>query len=75
MRSQDDHCVYNKKVCDHFIYVVLSIDDTLLVENNVDLIKEVKQQLSTKFNMKDLNATHLILVMEIKRVGKLENSG
>ena len=42
-RSQFDHCVYNKEVRDHFINVALYVDDMLLVGNNMDLIKEVKQ--------------------------------
>ena len=33
----------------------------------MDLIKEVKQQLSFEFRMKDLGPTHFILGMEIKR--------
>ena len=33
----------------------------------MDLIKEVKQQLSSKFDMKDLGPTHFILGMEIRR--------
>jgi hypothetical protein len=44
VRSRDDHCVYSKKVGNHFIYVVLYVDDMLLVGNNMDVIKEVKSQ-------------------------------
>jgi hypothetical protein len=39
----------------------------LLVGNNMDVIKEVKSQLSSKFDMKDLSAANFILGMEIKR--------
>jgi hypothetical protein len=39
----------------------------LLIGNNMDVIKEVKKQLSSKFNMKDLDATNFILGMVIKR--------
>lgn len=66
-KSQTDHCVYNKQVRYHFIYVALYVDGMFLVGNNMDLIKEVKQQLSSKSDMKDLGPTHLILGMEIKR--------
>lgn len=52
VRSQANHYVYRKKVGDHFIYVVLYVKDMLLVKKNVDLIKEVKTQLSSKFNMR-----------------------
>jgi hypothetical protein len=43
-----DHCVYFKLVGDHFIYVVLYVDDMLLIGNNKEIIKEVKTQLSSK---------------------------
>ena len=33
----------------------------------MDLIKEVKQQLSSKLDMKDLGLAHFILGMDIKR--------
>ena len=67
VRSNVDHYVYYKQVGNHFIYVVLYVDDMLLVGNNMDVIKEVKMQLSSKFDMKDLGAASLILGMEIKR--------
>ena len=46
---------------------MLYVDDMLLVRNNMDVIKEVKLQLSSKFDMKDLGAANFILGMEIKR--------
>jgi hypothetical protein len=67
VRSRVDHCVYSKQVGNHFIYVVLYVDDMLLVGNNMDVIKEVKSKLSSKFDMKDLSAANFILGMEIKR--------
>jgi hypothetical protein len=67
VRSRDNHYVYSKKVGNQFIYVVLYVDDMLLVGNNMDVIKEVKSQLSSKFDMKDLGAANFILGMEIKR--------
>jgi hypothetical protein len=45
---------------------VLYVDDMLLVGNNMDVIKEVKLQLSSKFDIKDLGAANFILGMEIK---------
>ena len=56
VRSKVDQCVYYKQVSEHFIYVVLYVDDMLLVGNNMEVIKEVKLQLSSKFNMKDPDA-------------------
>jgi len=42
VRSRADNCVYSKQVGNHFIYVVLYVDDMLLVGNNMDVIKGVK---------------------------------
>jgi hypothetical protein len=67
VRSRVDHCVYSKQVGNHFIYVVLYVDDMLLVGNNMDVIKEEKSQLSSEFDMKDLGVANFILGMEIKR--------
>ena len=58
--------MYYKKVGEHFIYVVLYVDDTLLVGNNMEVVKEVKMNPSSKFNVKDLSSSNLILGMEIK---------
>ena len=74
MRSKADHCVYYKQVGEHFIYVVLYVDD-MLVGNNMEVIMEVKMQLSSKFNMKDLSAASLILGTEIKEIMQIGSSG
>jgi len=39
----------------------------LLIGNNKEIIKDVKNQLSSKFDMKDLGVGNFILGMEIKR--------
>ena len=67
LRSKANHCVYSKQVGDHFINIVLYVDDMLFIRSNKDVIKEVKSQLSSKFDMKDLDATNFILGMEIRR--------
>ena len=46
---------------------MLYVNDILLAGNIMEVIKEVKSQLSSKFDMKDLDATNFILGMEIKR--------
>ena len=66
VRSKVNHYVYYKQVGENFIYVVLYVDDMLLVENNMKVMKEVKMNLSSKLAMKDLSASNLIMGMEIK---------
>ena len=67
-RSKHDHCVYSKHIGDHFINIVLYANDMLPIGNvNKDVIKEVKYQLFSQFDMKDLGAANFILGMEIRR--------
>ena len=65
VRSKYDHYVYSKQVGDHFIDIVLFVDDMLLIGNNKDVIKEVNFELSSKFDMKYLDVANFILGMEI----------
>ena len=67
VRSKVDNCVYSKQVGDHFINIVLYVDDMLLIGNNKDVIKKVKSKLSSKFDMKYIDATNFIQGMEIRR--------
>jgi len=65
-RSKVDHCMCFKLIGDRVIYLVLYVDDMLLVGNDKEIIQDLKTQLS-KFDMKDSGATNYILGMEIKR--------
>jgi hypothetical protein len=66
-RSKEYHRVYFKLIGDHLIYLVLYVDDMLLIGNNTEIIQDVKTQFSSRFDMKDLGASNFILSMEIKR--------
>ena len=44
-RSKVDHCVYFKLVGDDFIYVVLYVDDMLLIGNKKEITREVKKSI------------------------------
>jgi hypothetical protein len=67
LRSKVDHCIYSKEEGVCFVYVSLYVDNMLLIGNNIDAIKNLKKQLSSKFDMKDLSAANFIPGMEIKR--------
>jgi hypothetical protein len=66
-RSKEDHYVYFKLIGDHLIYLVLYVDDMLLIGNKKEIIQDLKTHLSSKFDMKYLGASNFILGMEIKR--------
>jgi hypothetical protein len=74
-RSKEDHCVYFKLIGDHLIYLVLYVDDMLLIGNNKEIIQDVKTQLSSKFDMKDLVLQISFWAWKLKEIGKRGNSG
>ena len=57
----DESCVYKKWNGDKVVFLVLYVDDILLIGNNVGLMNSVKKGLSTNFDMKDLGeAAHIL---------------
>ncbi|CAL1399156.1 unnamed protein product [Linum trigynum] len=67
-RSPYDCCVYHNKVEDgSMIYLVLYVDDMLIVARSKSDIQKLKGLLSAEFEMKDLGAAQKILGMEIYR--------
>ena len=49
-----DECIYHKFSGSKHIFLVLYVDDILLVSNDMGLLLETKRFLSKKFEMKDL---------------------
>ena len=67
IKNEDDRCVYKKVSGSIVVFLVLYVDDILLIENNVPLLQEVKEWLSSKFLMKDLGEEAYILGIKIYR--------
>eukprot|EP00253_Pinus_taeda_P026472 PITA_26472 len=66
-KTKVGHCVYFKLIGDYVIYLVLYVDDMLLVGNDKEIMQDLKTHLSSKFDMKDIGTANYILGMEIKR--------
>ncbi|GJR53654.1 transposable element [Tanacetum coccineum] len=67
-RSNYDSCVYHKKFPDgSYVYLLLYVDDMLIASKNMSEIDQLKAQLKSEFEMKDLGAAKKILGMEIIR--------
>ena len=49
------------------IFLVLYIDDILLIENDVEVLSDVKDWLKNQFEMKDLGEANYILRIKILR--------
>ena len=74
-KSKVGHYVYFKLIGDRVISLVLYVDDMLLVGNDKEIIQDLKTQLSSKFNMKDLGSTNYILAWKLKEIRQRGSSG
>ena len=54
VQNEDDPCVYRKADKGNLVFLVLYVDDILIMGNNIEMLKSVKEWLSSKFSMKDL---------------------
>ncbi|KAK9066710.1 hypothetical protein SSX86_014033 [Deinandra increscens subsp. villosa] len=67
-RSKHDPCVYIREYeRGRYIYLLLYVDDMLLACDSVQVIKDTKEMLSSRFEMKDLGQARKILGMQIQR--------
>ncbi|KAK8957035.1 hypothetical protein KSP39_PZI000307 [Platanthera zijinensis] len=63
-----DHCVFMKQYApEDFVILLLYVDDMLIIGKKTPRITELKRQLSSKFEMKDLGPAKTILGMHIRR--------
>ncbi len=67
MRSDVDFNVYVAQVRDVKFFIVVYINDLILMCNNKDKLLQGKEEFSRKFEMKDLGDLHFFLGMEVER--------
>ena len=63
----DESCVYKKTSGSTVIFLVLYVDDILLIENDILMLQLVKIWLLQKFFMKDLGEASYVLGIKIYR--------
>ena len=67
MQSPDEPCVYKKYSGNVVVFLVLYVDDILLIENDVGTLLLVKVWLSAQFDMKDLGeASHILGIKPLR---------
>ncbi|KAE8722087.1 hypothetical protein F3Y22_tig00014370pilonHSYRG00016 [Hibiscus syriacus] len=67
-RLNADPCAYFKRFGDNdFVILLLYVDDMLVAGPNKDHIEELKAQLASEFEMKDLGSANKILGIQIHR--------
>ena len=62
-----DRCIYMKVVGSEFIILVLYVDDILLAASDRGLLHDVKNYLSSNFEMKDMGEASYVIGIEIFR--------
>ncbi|KAL0455684.1 UNVERIFIED_CONTAM: Retrovirus-related Pol polyprotein from transposon TNT 1-94 [Sesamum latifolium] len=67
IKNEHDHCVYKKISGSSVSYLVLYVDDILLIGNDVKVLGDIKAWLSTQFSMKDMGEASYILDIKIYR--------
>ena len=67
--NEADKCVYYRYGGGDGVILCLYVDDILIFGNNINVIKEVKDFLSSNFEMKDLGEADVILNIKLLREG------
>ena len=67
IKNDDEPCVYKKTSGSYITFLILYVDDILIIGNNIPMLKDVKAWLSKCFTMKDLGEAAYILGIKIYR--------
>jgi hypothetical protein len=67
IKNVEEPCVYKKVSGSTVVFLVLSMDDILLIRNNIPMMDAVKSSLRKSFLMKDLGEAAYILDIKIYR--------
>jgi hypothetical protein len=67
IKNVEEHCVYKKISGSAVVFLVLYVDDILLIKNDIPIIEVVKSSLRKSFSMKDLGEVVYILGIKIYR--------
>ena len=63
-----DECIYHKFSGSKYIFLVLYVDDILLANNDLNVLRDTKQFLSNTFEMKGFCNASFVLGIQIYRV-------
>ena len=66
-RTHSDNCVYVLHEASTIVYILLYVDDLLLISNDIGRLKSIKAELSKRFDMKDLGEAQFMLGIQIHR--------
>ncbi len=67
IKNEEEFCVYKKVSGSSVVFLILYVDDILLIGNNIFMFEFVKILLKNSFSMKDLGEAVYILGIKIYR--------
>ena len=67
IQNEDEPCVYKKISGSIVVFLILYVDDILIIGNDIPTLQTVKIWLSNQFSMKDLGEATYILGIRIYR--------
>ena len=67
VQTYGETCIYKKVSGSNVAFLILYVDDILLIGNDIYLLNSVKSYLNSKFSMKDLGEASYILGIKIYR--------
>nr|AAX94813.1 retrotransposon protein, putative, Ty1-copia sub-class [Oryza sativa Japonica Group]ABA93176.1 retrotransposon protein, putative, Ty1-copia subclass [Oryza sativa Japonica Group] len=65
VKNEQEPCVYKKISGSALVFLILYVDDILLIENDIPMLESVKTSLKNSFSMKDLGEAAYILGIRI----------
>src|SRR3989337_3149604 len=67
IRTYGEACIYKKVSASSIAFLLLYVDDILLIGNDIEFLESIKRYLNKSFSMKDLGAAAYILGIKIYR--------
>jgi hypothetical protein len=74
IQNTEESCIYKKMSGSSVSFLVLYVDDILLIGNDVQILNSVKEYLNNNFSMKDMSEAAYILGIKICAFIMLVNS-
>ena len=67
IKNEEEPCLYKKTSGSALVFLILYVDDILLIGNDIPMLESVKASLKIRFSMKDLGEAAYILGIKIYR--------
>ena len=80
IKNEEESCIYKKVSGSMMVFLILYVDDILIIGNDIGMMQSVKAYLCKNFSMKDLGEASYILDIklyrdrEMKLIGLLQSS-